>query len=254
MAKTNTKTGVNFRFIANEPALLVGNSLVIAELHIGYEQKLFPNTDVFFTQKLIDRAKALLQETHATHLIINGDVKHSTGDSTPEEQRELAKFFDAVAPACPKITIVKGNHDGGIERFVHNAEIVDGSGILLGDIGICHGNAWPSAEICANAKTLILAHTHPSVWLGGKQEQCWLIGRLNEKAKEKFKHWRTLKVIVMPAFSELVGGATLNRRTGRHSLLGPLFKNEMFKIDEAQVYLLNGVEVGRLRGIMNDSR
>jgi len=244
----------NFQFLANEPALLVGNSLVIAELHIGYEQKLFPNTDVFFTDKLAKRAIALINETHATRLIINGDVKHSTGASTPEEQRELAKFFDAMKETGIRITIIKGNHDGGIERFVHEAEIADGSGILIGDIGICHGNAWPSDEICANAKTLVLAHTHPSVMISGKNERCWLVGRLNKKAKARFKNWRTLKVVVMPAFSALVGGATLNRRAGRHSLLGPLFKNEMFKIGEAQVYLLNGVCTGRLKSLIDDSR
>ena len=245
MASPKTGPKAEFRFLANEPALLIGSSLVIAELHIGYEQKLFPNTDVFFTDKLISRVKALLAETHASRLIINGDVKHSTSASTPEEQRELAKFFGEITKLQIPITVIKGNHDGGIERFVHEAEIVDAGGMLLGGIGIFHGNSWPSPEICEKAKILVLAHTHPAVELGGEREQCWLVGRLGEKAKSKFRNWRTIKVIVMPAFSSLVGGAAVNRASGAQ-LLGPLFKNEMFKIDGAQVYLLNGVCLGRL--------
>jgi len=54
--------------------------------------------------------------------------------------------------------------------------------------------------------------------------------------------------VVMPAFSELVGGMVFNAVKGK-DLLGPLFRNEMFKLDTAETFLLNGVSLGMLRDI-----
>jgi len=244
-----TTSKSELRFVHGEAALHVDDSLIIAELHIGYEQRFFPDMDVFFTDKLIARVRALLDKTKARRLIINGDVKHSVRGATPEEQRELAKFFDAMKKQGVRTTIVKGNHDGDIERFVHNAEIVGQGGLLLGGVGVFHGNAWPSKEIAEKAKTLVLAHTHPCVELGGRQLQCWLVGRLCAKARTRFRHWRSARVIVMPAFSQLVGCASINKHPAKARLLGPLFRNEMFKIGEAEVYTLDGVCVGRLKDL-----
>ena len=233
-------------FAHGEPALLIGTSLVIAELHIGYEQTLFPNTDVFFTDKLISRVRALLKETGAKRLIVNGDVKHSVKGVTPEEGREMAKFFGALE--IPTV-VVKGNHDGGVERFVHEANVVGQGGLRLEDAAIFHGNAWPSPEVAKGAKYFITAHSHPCVMMGGKSMQCWLIGGLNEKAKPRFPNWSELRVVVMPAFSQLVGCAPVNGRDGRRRLIGPLFRHEMFKLDEAEVYLLYGTPLGRVRDL-----
>jgi metallophosphoesterase superfamily enzyme len=52
----------------------------------------------------------------------------------------------------------------------------------------------------------------------------------------------------MPAFSELVGGMIFNAMKERE-LLGPLFRNEMFKLDAAETFLLNGVSLGMLKDI-----
>ncbi|MDO8340146.1 MAG: hypothetical protein Q7T16_05830 [Candidatus Burarchaeum sp.] len=235
------------RFVANEAALLVGESLVIAELHIGYEQKLFPQTDMFFTDKLIARVRALLHQTGAKQLIVNGDVKDSVTGVTPEEGRELSKFFEGIGvPAA----IVKGNHDGGIERHVHDACIEQQGGLRVGTVAIFHGNSWPAEELLKGAKTLVVAHMHPCVELGGKRQACWLAGKLSEKAKGKVPNWRSLNVIVMPAFSQLVGCMAVNgkKMAGLRSG-GPLLRHEMFKLDEAQVYLLDGTCVGSVKDL-----
>ena len=238
------------RFVADEAALLVGDSLVIAELHIGYEQNLFPQTDMFFTDKLIERVRALVRQTGAKQLVVNGDVKSSVQGMTAEEGRELSKFFRAIG--VPAV-IIKGNHDGGIERYVHDARIEQQGGLRLGSFAIVHGNAWPSSELVKGAKTLVVAHMHPCVELGGKRQACWLVGKLREKAKDKVPNWRSLKVIVMPSFSQLVGCIAVNsaktaKGAGSRSG-GPLFRHEMFKLDEAQVYLLDGTEVGRVKDL-----
>jgi hypothetical protein len=52
----------------------------------------------------------------------------------------------------------------------------------------------------------------------------------------------------MPAFNELVGGLLFNRHK-TSELLGPFFKNEVFKLEDAEIYLLNGINLGRIRNL-----
>ena len=53
-----------------------------------------------------------------------------------------------------------------------------------------------------------------------------------------------LELLVMPAFSELVGGATVNREIPEE-LIGPMFKAGAVKLDEAEAYLLDGKFLGK---------
>ena len=42
-----------------------------------------------------------------------------------------------------KVSIVKGNHDGGIDRVVkENIDVYDSEGFRIKNIGFAHGNAW----------------------------------------------------------------------------------------------------------------
>jgi metallophosphoesterase superfamily enzyme len=43
----------------------------------------------------------------------------------------------------------------------------------------------------------------------------------------------------MPAFNEFITGSPVNEA----GLVGPLLKRQMFKISQAQIFLLNGVEL-----------
>jgi metallophosphoesterase superfamily enzyme len=50
----------------------------------------------------------------------------------------------------------------------------------------------------------------------------------------------------MPAFGELVGGAAVNRRMP-DELLGPMFRAGVVSLDEAEVYMLDGTYLGRVK-------
>ena len=52
------------------------------------------------------------------------------------------------------------------------------------------------------------------------------------------------ELLVMSAFSELVGGATVNREIPEE-LIGPMFKAGAVKLDEAEAYLLDGKFLGK---------
>jgi len=103
--------------------------------------------------------------------------------------------------------------------------------------------------VADGAKYLLIAHNHPCVQLDGVRMKCWLIGKLNKKASKKFRNWRSLKHIVMPAFSDLVGCSPVNALNRGEGMLGPMFKNNIFKRDEVQVYLLDGTPLGCVRDL-----
>jgi hypothetical protein len=54
--------------------------------------------------------------------------------------------------------------------------------------------------------------------------------------------------MVMPAFGELIGGASVNRRIPEE-LLGPMFKAGAVALDDAEVYLLDGTFLGAVANL-----
>ncbi|MFH1294908.1 MAG: hypothetical protein ABIH90_03150 [Candidatus Aenigmatarchaeota archaeon] len=65
------------KFISNEPALLVGKTLVLADIHLGveYDYKIAGYKMPSQTQKTTKRIKDLLKKTKAEKLLLMGRHK-----------------------------------------------------------------------------------------------------------------------------------------------------------------------------------
>ncbi len=222
--------------VFEERAFYIGDleAVVIADLHIGYEDALrkegisVPDA----TKKMIERIRKLITEKEAKRLIILGDVKHSIGECS--KIKELEKLG-------VELDIVKGNHDGGIEEIL-DANIYPAWGFRIGDYGFIHGHSWPSEEVMSS-KYVFMGHLHPEIELRdsvGKIHRypCHLVGELTPEGKEKYKS--NAKIFVLAAFNPLVGSSLADP-------LGPLMKNKI--IDDFDVYLLNGTYLGKMEGI-----
>ena len=59
---------------------------------------------------------------------------------------------------------------------------------------------------------------------------------------------RPPELLVVPAFSELVGGAAVNRSMPRE-LIGPMFRAGGVKLEDAEAYLLDGTFLGKINGL-----
>jgi len=244
----------DLKFICNEPALLYGRMLVIADLHLGVEKSIFGSSvelDLFRRNE--ERIFKLIEETGCKELVMLGDVKHDIPNMPFQERDNLGGFLKRINERV-KLTIVAGNHDGGIREVAENIEVHGASGMMREGIALLHGHAWPSEKMMG-ADWLVLAHNHPCIELRDKLgyrsiEKAWIVGKLDaRKTRRRYPEFnKDLKVVVMPAFSELVGGMVFNAVKGK-DLLGPLFRNEMFKLDTAETFLLNGVSLGMLRDI-----
>ncbi|MBI4020498.1 MAG: metallophosphoesterase [Candidatus Aenigmarchaeota archaeon] len=242
---------MKLKFVAGEPALMLGSTLVISDLHIGIEHEYFeagiriPSQ----TEKLVKRLDNILEAAKAKRMLILGDVKHKITGTSWQEERDLPAFFSHFSKKV-KTEIVLGNHDPLIERILpKNVVIHPTSGMLIGDYYLCHGHAWPGGGF-EKAKCVLAGHNQPMIELKDRLgyrwvEQVWVKARLKKSSglKARFPSMgKPPKLIILPAFNELSGGVCVNREK---ELMGPVAKAADMR--NARIYLLDGTYLGELR-------
>jgi hypothetical protein len=233
--------------------------LLVGDLHIGIETDFaiggvqIPSA----TPAMVERIKRLAQVTRARKLVIVGDLKHSLGVPTQQEEVEVPWAMAEVAKAFEEVVVVPGNHDGLIGRFlpggadsrVRLAPV--GGHLCRGGLLVVHGHAWPDAALAGRARALAAAHTHAAVALQdpmGKvqKEACWARARVNPEAwRDRFGADNWPELVLMPPFNDLCTGVPLNVAGG----LGPLLRGGLVDLGAAQVYLLDGIHLGTIRSL-----
>lgn len=241
--------------VAGERALMVAvpgkRYIVVGDLHIGIEDELerrgFRIPDQ--TDRTLARLTALVEERRPDGLVLLGDVKHQVPYAEKWEARKVFRLLDALSELLP-VTIVAGNHDGGIGRMVPE-RVKRVNSLILDGVGLVHGHSWPPDRLM-KCTTLVMAHTHPSVMLADEcgrpvTEACWLrAGFLRKPTMEHYPPPHP-ELVVMPAFGDLSSGYPVNERPGR--LLGPLFRNGLVDLPKARVYLPDGTFLGSVKDL-----
>ena len=229
----------------------VDDSIVIADLHIGVESHLGSKGFHLPSRTAIMRDDILKIADDASRLIILGDVKDSVPGSTKQEYREIPDFFHSMLEHFNIVDVVIGNHDTQIDDFLpKHVNIHNASGIKIGDVGLIHGHTWPSDDVMSS-KTLIMAHNHPTVMFldgVGKRttEQCWFRTRFTDAECDHSE--RPDELIMMPSFNRLLGGSPVNVIS--EGFLGPIMNSPIVDIDEAQIFLLDGICLGKRKDLM----
>jgi len=234
------------RFLYKEPAVLYKKALVIGDTHFGIEQRLKERGiyDETFSERIENKVEALIRETKAEKLIINGDVKDRIAVLDDTTKRILERLNEHVS----ELIIVKGNHDGGIE--MSGFTVVPADGFAYHNLGIVHGHSWPNEKVMG-CKHILSAHQHPQLEFRDKMgkrhiEPAWLIADADEN--EIKKHYESFnkksKLVLMPAFNPLVGSTI---KKSEH--LGPILNNNLFKLNHALVFRVDGTLIGKLNEI-----
>lgn len=254
--------------ILNEPALTVTNTetaLVIADIHLGIEWDLY-RSGINLPSRLDERLGRILRYIEISspdRLVLLGDVKHNVPQISWQEKDEIPHFLETLAEHA-HVDIFPGNHDGGIESLFSGQKDIrvhSVRGAVIDGVGYFHGHTWPAPELLA-ASHVITAHNHPTVRFTDSfgysiVEPAWIRTRLNvETLKARFgnldfengKDWADPEVFIMPAFNELCGGVPFNEST-QEDLLGPVFSSGGIELENAEVYLLDGTRLGRLKNI-----
>jgi len=249
---------MNLQPLVGKPVLMVHGketAAVIGDLHIGIESHLrWKGFHITSRTEQMLRDISVLSE-QASRLILLGDVKHRVPGTTRQELEELPGFFRALCQAFDRVDLVKGNHDGNIEDHIDSdVHVHPPGGMVWGEAGFVHGHTWPSAPVMA-CPHLVMAHNHPTVMFHdgvGKRtsEPCWLRGSFQNGGSRYLQHPRSF--MLMPAFNPILGGSPVN--VEGESLLGPVMNSGMPDLDDARIYLLDGIQLGRRADLMVSGR
>ncbi len=239
-------------------ALKVDDCLAIGDLHIGVESHLRAK-GFHLTSHTSDMHGAIFEaaDDDVSRLIVIGDVKDSVPGFTKQEYREIPDFFESLFERFDVIDVVRGNHDTSIEEFLPSrVKIRPATGLRLGDVGFIHGHTWPSEDVMA-CETLIMAHNHSAVMFKdgvGRRttEPCWFRGRFAEGASDARFPILPTGFIVVPAFNRMLGGSPVN--VIGEGLLGSVLNSDLLDLDNAHVYLLDGIDLGKRRDLMVTSK
>jgi len=206
-------------------ACVIEDSLVIADVHLGYEEAISSDGISIFHRQ-IDELKRMIEElfdmTGATRLVINGDLKHTFERATSEEWEDLPEFIEKALERAREVILVRGNHDtilGPLRRY-DKVRIVDE--LFLGGLRLIHGHKGHFQQ------GILMAHEHPAILLGDR-----VGGRIRVPC---FLHNEELQLTVMPAFSPVVGGTPVNLLI-KEEFLSPIL-NEV-GVDDMKVFCVD---------------
>jgi putative SbcD/Mre11-related phosphoesterase len=243
--------------------------LVIADLHLGLESELIKSgiKTPFLMRRKLKYLLEYIDDVDPSMVLFIGDIKHSIGKIERIEWRTLPYFFSKIAEKR-RVEIVKGNHDGGLENMLRSDIVVhESGGMRMGEVGFLHGHAWPSIDLLS-CRYLVLGHSHPVIEFSDElkhsvYKKTWAVYHvdpeefLSEIVEKKVyskseidKTGRSCSVermILMPAFNDLVGGTALNRE-GR-DLLGPLMRMKCAKDNKSETFLLDGTFIGSIEDL-----
>ncbi|WP_336339311.1 metallophosphoesterase [Haloarcula brevis] len=223
--------------------------LAVADYHAGIEAGLrYEGVELQSTaDERRERLLSCLDRARADRLVVVGDLGHAIGDPFEEERAELATLFEALDVP---VTVVKGNHDGGLADVVADlgadAEVTPGHGTRIGAVGFAHGHTWPAPDLL-EADVLCVGHEHPVVRLedsvgGARKQRAWLRGSLaTEPFSDRFDRPvpDAPDVVVFPAFNDRSGGTWVN--VDGQSFLAPFLPEGMTSVE---AFLLDGTRLG----------
>jgi len=194
------------------------NTLIISDLHLGYEEMLAGKGTLvprFQLTDIISRIDSMLENNPAVkRIVINGDLKHEFGSILRTEWRDILKFVDYCSQHAKEVIIIKGNHDVALEPITKKRNIRIVRYLKIKDILIAHGDVINEEAITKSIKTIIIGHEHPAIGLKDKHRyekyKCFLKGK-----------WKNKVLIVQPSMNPLTEGTDILREP----LLSPYLKN-----------------------------
>jgi uncharacterized protein len=100
--------------------LLIDRTLIISDLHIGYEQALNRQGVMvprFQYKKILERLQEIIKKFNIGRIVVNGDIKHEFGRITRQEWDEALNFIIFLKNNFDEVILLKGNHDN-FTRFI----------------------------------------------------------------------------------------------------------------------------------------
>ncbi len=191
-------------------------TLIVGDLHLGYEDVLFRRGASFPRRQLdetLEIFKKVFEKTgKVERVILLGDVKHYFAGVLREEFEDFFNVLELIKKNLRKegkVIITKGNHDNILKPISTNykeVELLDY--FVLKNVLFFHGDKFGFEKVKKELgkkkiKRVVVGHFHPALILSDnvKREKykCFLLGEVFEK-----------DFIFVPSFFPLVEGSDIN--------------------------------------------
>ena len=239
---------LKIRIVPSQPALMLegkNRSLVITDLHIGFESSLFGN-NIFVgknttIQETINGIEEILEKTKADSLILLGDVKSSIKSISKNEWSEVPLFFKKMSEKVDTI-LVPGNHDANIQKLVPDeVTLASSTGLVIENILLTHGHTMPS-ENFSNVDKIIMGHVHPVFFqdesvINGKR--VWISIKANKQQIFSSASGE-IEVTIVPSFNKYF--YSTHKKQYKKSI-SPILE-KIKKIKSAKIITLDGTIIG----------
>jgi putative SbcD/Mre11-related phosphoesterase len=200
-------------FASTDRCLVTGSTLIIADLHIGYESVL-ENDGIHLprmqSRLMSERLTYLIDKFDIEKVVVLGDFKHEFSRNLNQEWQEVQTLLELIKNAA-EVVMVRGNHDNYL------ATILSRMGIPMVDSFKENGVTFVHGHKDIGSRPVIMAHEHPSIRI---------MDSIGAYVKLPcFLHHEGLGITVIPAFSPLALGTDLSTVTPE-DYLSPLLKGK----------------------------
>ena len=238
---------VQTKIIPGYPALMIEGtkkSLVITDLHLGFESNLSLNNVFLGKNKTVieitKEIEKIIKKTKPDSLILLGDIKSGIKSITKTEWDVVPVFFERINKLIDTV-LVPGNHDANIEKLMPNGiTLASSKGIIVDDILLTHGHTMPT-ENFSQVNTIVMGHVHPVFF----QEDSLINGErvlISIKCKkQKIFSSRSgeLELIILPSFNRYF--YTTQKKFYKKSI-SPII--EKMNVIKAKIVTLDGTIIG----------
>ena len=220
-------------------------ALIIADLHIGYEEELRKKGILvprFQFKDTFNMLSKILNKTKPKLIIVNGDLKHEFGTISEQEWRETLKILDLLTEHG-KVILIRGNHDNILGPIARKRNVEIKEHYKINDVLILHGNKIPDNKLLKDIKTIVIGHEHPAVSLRDKTRaekfKCFLKGK-----------WKRKTLIVMPSFITATEGTDILNE-GQDILKKKLISPFLTNINNFEIFIVEDkvYRFGKVRSI-----
>jgi hypothetical protein len=186
--------GVHADLAFDDRALVLGETLVIADCHVGRGPSSNVELPMGDGSDMVARVEALLATHDPAELVVAGDLLHSFGMVPRTVERVVADIAGAAREAGARIVVVPGNHDTMLDSVWSGPTEQE---YRVGDTVVCHGHDVPESD----AARYVVGHDHPTITIEGQRRPCYLVGE---------GVYRGADVVMLPAFNRLLRGVEVN--------------------------------------------
>ena len=236
------------KIVPSKPALVIegqNKSLVVTDLHIGFECKLASN-NIFVGKntsinETISDLETIIDSIKPNSLILLGDIKSSIKSISKNEWEDVPLFFEKIKNKVETI-LIPGNHDANIGKLVPDGiTLISSIGLVSENILLTHGHTLPS-ENFSHVDKIIMGHVHPVFF----QEESVLNGQrvwISIRTDKQMLFPSTkgdLEIIVVPSFNKYFYAT--HKKQYKKSI-SPILE-KIKKISLAKIVTLDGTIIG----------